>query len=117
MTDTTATEGTAKPRGHRKVLIGLVKRAKMDKTRRVEVTRVSRHPKYGKYIRHRTVCYVHDENNQSKEGDQVEIMETRPLSKTKRWRLVRVLPASGEAAPAPESEPGAAPAEAAPPTT
>lgn len=107
----------AKPRGHRKVLIGVVTRAKMDKTRRVEVVRVSRHGKYGKYIRQRTVCYVHDENNQSQEGDQVEIMETRPLSKTKRWRLVQVLPTAGQDRPGAAATPATAPAETAAGTT
>jgi small subunit ribosomal protein S17 len=61
------------------------------KTRRVEIPRLIRHAKYGKYIRQRTICYVHDENNESGLGDKVEIIESRPLSKTKRWRLVRVL--------------------------
>jgi len=63
----------------------------MDKTRRVEVPRLQKHPKYGKYVKRRTVCYVHDENNESRVGDTVEIMETRPMSKLKRWRLVRVV--------------------------
>jgi small subunit ribosomal protein S17 len=56
-----------------------------------------RHRRYGKYIRHRTVCHVHDEHEQSRLGDRVEIMETRPLSKTKRWRLVRVVAAAPRA--------------------
>ncbi|QDU60169.1 30S ribosomal protein S17 [Planctomycetes bacterium Pan216] len=75
----------------RKTLVGQVTSAKMDKTRRVEVLRLAKHPKYGKFLRRRTVCHVHDEKNASQEGDRVEIMETRPLSKTKRWRLVRVV--------------------------
>lgn len=75
----------------RRTLVGLVTGAKMDKTRRVEVVRQQQHPKYGKYLRNRLVCHVHDEKNESKEGDQVEIAETRPLSRTKRWRLVRIV--------------------------
>ena len=72
-------------------LIGVVTRDKMNKTRRVEIQRLVKHPRYGKYIKQRTICYVHDEKNESHMGDTVEIMETRPLSKTKRWRLVRVV--------------------------
>jgi small subunit ribosomal protein S17 len=78
-------------RGRRRVLIGVVTRDKMNKTRRVEIGRLVKHPRYGKYIKRRTVCYVHDENNESHLGDTVEIMETRPLSKLKTWRLVKVL--------------------------
>jgi len=63
----------------------------MAKTRRVEIPRLVRHPKYGKYLRRRTVCYVHDETDQSHQGDTVEIVECRPRSKTKRWELVRVV--------------------------
>ncbi len=81
------------PRGLRKNLVGIVVSAKMDKTRRVEVPRLQRHPKYGKFLRRKTVCYVHDEANASQSGDTVEIAETRPLSKTKRWRLVKVVAA------------------------
>jgi small subunit ribosomal protein S17 len=50
-----------------------------------------RHPKYGKTLRTKTVCYCHDENNESHVGDLVEIIESRPLSKTKRWNLVRIV--------------------------
>jgi small subunit ribosomal protein S17 len=57
----------------------------------VELRRKVRHPLYGKYVAQRTICYVHDEDNQSHEGDTVEIVESRPLSKLKRWSLVRVL--------------------------
>jgi len=64
---------------------------KMPKTRRVEIARLVRHPKYGKYLRRRTVCHVHDENDESHTGDTVQIVESRPVSKTKRWRLVRVV--------------------------
>jgi small subunit ribosomal protein S17 len=71
--------------------IGVVVSDKMMKTRRVEIARKTRHPKYGKFLRGRTVCYVHDEQNDSKAGDKVEIIESRPMSKTKRWELVRVV--------------------------
>lgn len=75
----------------RKRLVGLVASDKMDKTRRVEVERMFRHPKYGKTIRRRIVCHVHDEGNASHEGDLVEIVESRPLSALKRWALVRIV--------------------------
>ncbi len=78
-------------RNLRRTVVGIVTSAKMNKTRRVEVPRLTPHPKYGKFVRRRTVCHVHDEKNESVEGDRVEIMESRPLSKLKRWRLVRVL--------------------------
>ena len=71
--------------------VGVVKTDKMAKTRRVEIPRLIRHKLYGKTLRRRTICYVHDENNESHVGDTVEIMETRPLSKQKCWRLVRIL--------------------------
>ncbi|PQO35535.1 30S ribosomal protein S17 [Blastopirellula marina] len=75
----------------KKVLVGKVTSDKMDKTRRVEITRRLRHPLYGKYYSRRMVCHVHDENNESGLGDLVEIIESRPLSKTKRWALVRIV--------------------------
>jgi small subunit ribosomal protein S17 len=85
-------------RGKRKTAVGLVTSDKMDKTRRVEIPRLVRHPKYNKYIKRRTICYVHDDRNESHLGDTVEIMETRPLSKLKNWRLIRVV-AKAKAAP------------------
>src|SRR3954463_9475397 len=74
-----------------RLLLGVVTRDKTAKTRRVEVQRRVQHAKYGKFIRQRTVCYAHDEANESHLGDTVEIQESRPLSKTKRWRLTRVI--------------------------
>jgi small subunit ribosomal protein S17 len=74
-----------------KTAVGIVTSDKTPKTRRVELPRLVRHPRYGKYLRRRTVCTVHDENNESRAGDLVEIAESRPLSRTKRWRLVRVV--------------------------
>jgi small subunit ribosomal protein S17 len=75
----------------RRRAIGVVTRDKMAKTRRVEVPRLYRHPKYGKTLRTKTICYVHDEANESHSGDLVEIVESRPRSKTKRWELVRIV--------------------------
>jgi small subunit ribosomal protein S17 len=80
----------------KRVLTGRVKSDKMDKTRVVQIARLVRHPKYGKIYRDRTTCYVHDENNDSKEGDTVEIIESAPLSKKKRWSLVSVVERSNE---------------------
>ena len=75
----------------KKQLIGVVTSDKMDKSRRVEIDRLVRHPKYGKYIKSRTVCHTHDESNDSKLGDTVEIIECPPKSKLKRWDLLRVV--------------------------
>ncbi len=75
----------------KRVAEGVVTSDKMAKTRRVEIARRVRHPLYGKYIRRRTVCFVHDEDEKSHVGDRVEIIECRPLSKKKRWNLVRVV--------------------------
>jgi small subunit ribosomal protein S17 len=80
----------------RRLITGVVTSDKMDKTRRVEIRRLVKHPTYGKYVRRKTVCYVHDENNESGAGDRVEIIESRPKSKLKRWDLVRVLEKSQE---------------------
>lgn len=71
--------------------VGIVTSDKMAKTRRVEIPRLVRHPKYGKIQRRKTVCHVHDESEEAHIGDTVEIRESRPRSKTKRWELVRVI--------------------------
>ena len=75
----------------KRVETGIVTSDKMAKTRRVEIPRLVKHPRYGKYVRRKTICHVHDENNESQMGDLVEIIESRPLSRTKRWALVRVV--------------------------
>ena len=79
------------PHMPKKQLIGVVTSDKMDKSRRVEIGRLVKHPKYGKFLRRRTVCHVHDEENVSALGDTVEIIECPPKSKTKRWDLMRVV--------------------------
>jgi len=86
-------------RQQRRTAVGVVTSDKMNKTRRVEIPRLVKHARYGKYIRRRTVCHVHDENNESHQGDTVEIMESRPMSKTKHWRLVRIVTKAPFAAP------------------
>ncbi|TVS17993.1 MAG: 30S ribosomal protein S17 [Planctomycetaceae bacterium] len=75
----------------KRVAVGIVTSDKMEKTRVVEIPRLVKHPIYGKFIRERTVCHVHDETQESAVGDRVEIIESRPRSKSKRWELVRVL--------------------------
>jgi small subunit ribosomal protein S17 len=75
----------------KKVAVGVVTSDRMAKTRVVEIPRLVRHPKYGKFLRSKTKCYVHDEAEQSSLGDTVEIVESRPKSKTKRWELVKVV--------------------------
>jgi small subunit ribosomal protein S17 len=71
--------------------IGVVTGDKASKTRRVEIPRLVRHAKYGKILRRKTVCHVHDENNESSIGDTVEIVESPPRSKLKRWELKRIV--------------------------
>lgn len=78
-------------RNQRKVLTGFVKSDKMDKSIVVTVERKIKHPVYGKYIKKTNTFSVHDEDNSCGIGDFVKIMETRPLSKTKRWRVVEIL--------------------------
>jgi small subunit ribosomal protein S17 len=75
----------------KRIAIGVVTSDKTAKTRRVEIPRQVRHPKYGKILHRKTVCHVHDENNDSHQGDTVEIVECPPKSRTKRWQLVRVV--------------------------
>jgi len=97
-------------RGKRRVEVGVVTSDKMNKSRRVEIPRLVKHERYGKYIRRRTICHVHDEENASKKGDTVEIMESRPISKTKHWRLVRVVTRAATVEPVEAEKPAEAPA-------
>ena len=84
----TATEA---PRARRRAMQGVVKSDKMDKTITVEVTRRVKHPLYEKFINRRTRVHAHDEANEAKIGDVVQISETRPISKLKRFRLVKIV--------------------------
>jgi small subunit ribosomal protein S17 len=88
---TEAVQGETKTRGFRKTLQGYVVSDKMDKTVTVEVEDRVQHPLYGKTIRRTHKIKAHDENNQVGVGDRVLLMETRPLSATKRWRVVQIL--------------------------
>jgi small subunit ribosomal protein S17 len=88
----------------KRVVTGVVTSDKASKTRRVEVMRLVRHARYGKILRRKTICTAHDEENVSHAGDMVEIVESRPLSRTKRWLLVRVVvPGRGVEAAAPRT--------------
>ncbi|HNW67816.1 MAG TPA: 30S ribosomal protein S17 [Bacteroidales bacterium] len=78
-------------RNKRKVREGLVTSNKMDKSILVSVERKLKHPKYGKFLKRTTKLMAHDENNECQIGDKVRVMETRPLSKSKRWRLVEII--------------------------
>ena len=78
-------------RAPRKVREGIVSSSKMDRTFVIEVVERVRHPKYNKFVMRTKKLYAHDEANDANVGDRVRVMETRPLSKTKRWRLVEIL--------------------------
>ena len=96
-------EATSKvKRGSPRKMTGKVLAHNRNKTVKVVVESISKHPTYGKYMKHRTVCHVHDEQNLAKTGDIVEIQECRPISKTKHFRLVKVVEKSrtGEVTPA-----------------
>lgn len=88
-------------RSRRRTVVGVVTSDRMEKTIVVSVDRLVRHPKFGKVLRKWTKCVAHDEKREAKLGDTVELMETRPLSLTKRWRLLRVV---GKAAAAAKPE-------------
>ncbi|CAM3858038.1 30S ribosomal protein S17 [Aquirufa aurantiipilula] len=82
---------TMEERNLRKVRIGKVVSDKMDKSITITVDRKVKHPLYGKFVQKTTKLMAHDENNECGIGDTVKVMETRPLSKNKRWRLVEVI--------------------------
>ena len=89
MADTTNT--ATETRNLRKIRIGVVTSNKMTKTITVAVERKVKHPIYGKFVKKTTKFHAHDEKNEASIGDVVRIMESRPLSKTKRWRLVEIV--------------------------
>jgi len=78
-------------RNERRTVTGVVTADKMEKTVRVRIERLVSHPQFSKVLRKHYVCYAHDEKSEAKMGDRVELMESRPLSKLKHWRLVRVV--------------------------
>ena len=85
------TDETSSPRHNRKTREGLVVSDKMDKTAVVAVIERVRHAKYGKFMMRTKRLYAHDETNDANVGDKVRVMETRPLSKNKRWRVIEVV--------------------------
>jgi small subunit ribosomal protein S17 len=89
--DQDAPESDQVERNDRKERIGVVESAKMDKSITVSVRRQMKHPMYGKYLERSSTFMVHDEENEAQEGDTVRVMETRPISKHKRWRLVDII--------------------------
>jgi small subunit ribosomal protein S17 len=91
MAENTNTATTTLDRNLRKTRIGVVTSNKMTKTITVAVERKVKHPIYGKFVKKTTRFHAHDEKNEASVGDVVRIMETRPLSKTKRWRLVEIV--------------------------
>ncbi len=91
MTAATDTQTTKARKPLRGKLIGTVISDRRNQTRTVAVNYVAKHPRYGKYIRRRTKYQVHDANNESRAGDSVEIVGCRPISKTKFWRLTRII--------------------------
>ena len=91
MADETAETAAAEARAARKVREGVVVSNKMDKTAVVAIVERVRHPRYAKFVQRTKRLYVHDENNDVHVGDRVRVMETRPLSKLKRWRVTDVL--------------------------
>ena len=97
-TSTTPAETTKPERALLRKIVGVVASDKGNKTIKVVVNYQMRHEKYGKYLKRRTVLHAHDENNEAKEGDTVEIAESRPLSKTKHHRLLRIVTKAPEKA-------------------
>jgi small subunit ribosomal protein S17 len=93
MTETTTTSSTAEDavRNARKVREGVVVSNKMNKTIVISIVERVRHPRYSKFVQRTKKLYAHDEANDAQIGDRVRVMETRPMSKQKRWRLVEVL--------------------------
>src|SRR5438876_12419452 len=99
-TNTLATATPKAARGHRKERVGEVISAKMAKTIVVRVERRFPHPQFKKVVTQYNKFYAHDEKSEAKQGDRVRIQECRPLSRTKRWRLIEVVKPNPEAAPA-----------------
>jgi small subunit ribosomal protein S17 len=95
MTDVAATtDVVGRTRNRREARTGTVVSDRAEKTIRVRYDFIVRHPKYGKYYRRSTTLHAHDERNEAKVGDVVEVMACRPMSKMKRWRLIRIVRAA-----------------------
>ena len=98
MSDTTQNKDAEDARGSRRIIVGTVTSTVMDKTITVTVIRRVRDRRFHKFLTNRVKYHVHDEHNTAKVGDLVEIVESRPMSKTKRWRVLRTLAKSKEVA-------------------
>src|SRR5258706_16112300 len=94
----TQTKAAPVDRSDLRTVVGVVASDKGDKTIKVVVNYQTRHPKYGKFLKRRTILHAHDEKNEAKEGDKVELAECRPLSKTKHHRLIRIVEKAPERA-------------------
>jgi len=90
-TPSNGSPSSAVERNDRKVMQGMVTSNKMSKTLVIQIDRKVKHPMYEKFVSRRTKLYAHDEKGEAKVGDIVEVVQTRPLSKLKRWRLVRIV--------------------------
>ena len=99
-------------RSRRRVVAGVVVSDKMDKTIKVRIERLVQHPEFEKTLRKHYVCYAHDEKKEAKRGDKVELAETRPISRLKHWRLLRVIE-KGDAVAAPDAREAARPLKSA----
>ena len=98
MTQSSTEQTPSSERADLRTIVGVVASDKGDKTIKVVVDYQARHPKYGKFLKRRTTLHAHDEKNDAKEGDTVEIAECRPLSKTKHHRLLRIVTRAPERA-------------------
>lgn len=96
MPEKPAVQPSAVVRNRRDTVVGVVTSARAAKTITVVVERFVQHPTFGKFLKKSSTCYAHDEKGEAKEGDRVEIMSTRPLSRLKRWRLVKVVEKGAE---------------------
>ena len=101
-------------RNERRTVTGVVTADKMDKTVKVRVERLVQHPQFSKTLRKHYECYAHDEKREAKLGDKVELMESRPISKLKHWRLVRVVEKAVAGSAAEDARQAARPATTAP---
>ena len=99
-------------RNERRSVTGVVTGDGMEKTIKVRVERLVQHPTFGKTLRKSYVCYAHDEKREAKPGDKVELAETRPLSRLKTWRLVRIVEKSAGGAAAADARQAARPDKA-----
>lgn len=97
MQDTQTSSAAPEARRGRRSRLAVVESDHQDKTIKVRIDRSVKHPKYGKYLKRRSMLHVHDEKNEAKAGDVVEIVECRPISKLKTWRLAKIVRKAAQA--------------------